>query len=388
MESNQMEALKQLLLDSDLNKLESKIDNSVNIFDILNVVNREIRHSNMLAWLLNPNENHGLGDEFIKRLINYLIENRHISDSEEAIKLLMCNHFDFNVQREHYNIDLLLTSSEAKTVIAVENKISTNEHGDQLSRYKNTVEKYYPEYKRYYLYLTLYGDDSSEPDIWRSIGYEEIIEWLRKSLKSQSLRPEVNHILEQYCLTLERITNMEYSPQIKELCKKIYKNHKEALNIIRDVVDEGDNCKLNVSEWCEEWIENKHITLYGIESRSIWFSTKFLDEMFPLDKYGNPPCYYCISNFPAPNGIYIEFGSQRLNKAILKKFQKIKPFFNKNVLKDDWQWHRLKRWGFDYNPKRIEEFSEVSDNLKKELEKIIFHKIPEFEKEVAKILEE
>jgi Trp operon repressor len=39
-----------------------------NIFRILRAARHEIRHSNMLAWLLTPDENHGLGDG-VARLI-------------------------------------------------------------------------------------------------------------------------------------------------------------------------------------------------------------------------------------------------------------------------------------------------------------------------------
>ena len=37
-----------------------------NIFDVLKISRTEIRHSNVLAWLLDANENHGLGDMFIR----------------------------------------------------------------------------------------------------------------------------------------------------------------------------------------------------------------------------------------------------------------------------------------------------------------------------------
>jgi hypothetical protein len=62
-------ALKDFLLDiSCLNALDNWKD-EVNIFDVLKVTNAEIRHSNILAWLLDPNENHGIGDSFLKEFI-------------------------------------------------------------------------------------------------------------------------------------------------------------------------------------------------------------------------------------------------------------------------------------------------------------------------------
>ncbi|MYL34308.1 hypothetical protein GLW08_10550 [Pontibacillus yanchengensis] len=38
-----------------------------NPFKVLKVDQYEIRHSNMLAWLLDPKENHDIGDLFLKK---------------------------------------------------------------------------------------------------------------------------------------------------------------------------------------------------------------------------------------------------------------------------------------------------------------------------------
>ena len=67
-------ALKDFLLDiSCLNALDNWKD-EVNIFDVLKVTNTEIRHSNILAWLLDPNENHGIGDSFLKEFITKIVQ--------------------------------------------------------------------------------------------------------------------------------------------------------------------------------------------------------------------------------------------------------------------------------------------------------------------------
>ena len=65
MTEHENKALKDFLLDiSCLNALDNWKD-EVNIFDVLKVTNAEIRHSNILAWLLDPNENHGIGDSLL-----------------------------------------------------------------------------------------------------------------------------------------------------------------------------------------------------------------------------------------------------------------------------------------------------------------------------------
>ncbi|HVZ93516.1 MAG TPA: PD-(D/E)XK nuclease family protein, partial [Phycisphaerales bacterium] len=44
-----------------------------NIFDALRLERVEIRHSNFLAWLLDPGESHGVGDLFLKALLMDLL---------------------------------------------------------------------------------------------------------------------------------------------------------------------------------------------------------------------------------------------------------------------------------------------------------------------------
>ena len=69
------EALKKFLLDIDcLNEL-LPWTGKFNLFDVLRISRTEIRHSNMLAWLLNANENHGMGDAYVKALVQKLVAN-------------------------------------------------------------------------------------------------------------------------------------------------------------------------------------------------------------------------------------------------------------------------------------------------------------------------
>ena len=58
-----------LLNDVDFDKLDLGLKNP-NIFSILRISRNEIRHSNFLCWLLDPNQSHGLGDIFLKRFFS------------------------------------------------------------------------------------------------------------------------------------------------------------------------------------------------------------------------------------------------------------------------------------------------------------------------------
>lgn len=384
---DEISKLKDLLLDSELlENLKSKTDNSVNIFDVLKVADTEIRHSNMLAWLLDPTANHGLGGEILKRLINWFAA-EYIDTPDEAVKMLMCNYFSFSIRREWHNIDLLLISTEDKIVIAIENKVYSGEHGEQLEKYTRTIEEHFEGYKQYFLYLTLNSDESSNPDVWRSVGYEKIIEWAEAALTA-SVRPEVKQIIEQYISVLRRkVTG--YPQEVIELCNKIYQKHKEAIDLIQEVTNSDKSGFSDFEIWAEEWETSKHITQPYIQGNYLFFRTPGLDEMFPINGNSKWSCYYMILRLPFPNRLTIEFASAGLNKKYNDKFLKIKAQFNPRGLKDNWQWHRVKTWKLrDYDPDQTEDFLSVADALKSELERMIVDEIPKFEADMRCLLKE
>ncbi len=73
LEEDDISALKGFLLDIECLDPLAEWTSKFNLFDILKISRVEIRHSNMLSWLLNPNDNHGLGDSVLRGFIQYVI---------------------------------------------------------------------------------------------------------------------------------------------------------------------------------------------------------------------------------------------------------------------------------------------------------------------------
>lgn len=115
-----------------------------NIFKILRVTNAEIRHSNFLSWLLDPKANHSIGNLVLKSFIDEVIKSSDEFDRSFTIQDI--NLDTVEVRREWENIDLLIIFEEY--VFCIENKIFSDEHSDQLTRYKNTVNKNFPDKKK------------------------------------------------------------------------------------------------------------------------------------------------------------------------------------------------------------------------------------------------
>lgn len=123
------EALQKFLLDIECLDELLPWTGKFNLFDVLKISRTEIRHSNMLAWLLNANENHSMGDLFIKGIIQRLVENNS-EGRYDVFQTLLMDLYSFSVFREWRNIDILLVSDMEKTLIAIENKVGASEHSD------------------------------------------------------------------------------------------------------------------------------------------------------------------------------------------------------------------------------------------------------------------
>jgi len=64
-----------LINDLDAFRREKWFFQELNIFEAAGLYRQEIRHSNFLAFLLNPQQNHGLDDAFLKKLIQKIVDN-------------------------------------------------------------------------------------------------------------------------------------------------------------------------------------------------------------------------------------------------------------------------------------------------------------------------
>ena len=130
----QEEALLNFLLDIDCLDQLSPYLSGFNVFDVLKIARTEIRHSNVLAWLLDPNESHGLHDFFMRALFTSLVK-KGVVENEPAIRLLTMDRSDFSIFREWKNIDILAVSETQKTVVCIENKIDSLDSNNQLDKY-------------------------------------------------------------------------------------------------------------------------------------------------------------------------------------------------------------------------------------------------------------
>ena len=229
-------ALERFVVDNDdLLTLESLIGR-FNIFDALAISQAEIRHSNFLAFILDPAESHGQGQLFLKAVLMDLLKAapadlRPFSPIDLDGKDLR----GVSVRREWGHIDLLITCEEPRFVIAVENKVGSQEHSGQLGRYQEMVTNQYPEARPLYVYLTPNGEEASEK-AWVPYSYADIHRVLTRvrTTYHNAIGEDPLIFLDHY---LSLIGNrFMHDPHIDELCQRIYKNHRRALDLIYERV--------------------------------------------------------------------------------------------------------------------------------------------------------
>jgi hypothetical protein len=237
-----------LIHNRDFEKLNRKF-NAFNPLKVLRVDSFEIRHSNVLSWLLDYKGNHGLGSVFLEKLIGKIYmkseNDQLLSQSNDFLKILSLKYGDWRISREVPTdkgrlIDLMLVSDENKMAILIENKYDSGESINQLNDYEKFIlsNQEYLEYTFIPVYLTLREDEPSNPNYW-TLFYSDVVEVLEFILDfhKDAISEEVVGFLKDYLDILqERLVPDE--DRLK-LAEEIYGKHSEAINFLYLLNNEG-----------------------------------------------------------------------------------------------------------------------------------------------------
>jgi len=228
-----------------------------NPFKVLKIGDVEIRHSNMLAWLLSPRESHGFNDRFFK---DYLIkalnssENQTRDDIDENIHaVILSNYNNITILREQNKIDILCVCHENKLVVLIENKVKSGEHSDQLNRYLRDVNSQYSGYRIIPILLSVEGIVPTSIKYLAS-SYKQVIEVIDHLLVvyKDTIKPTIRDFILHYKQIVEEKTMTD--PNLLNIAKKIYKENKEAIDLIYSVGNNIDIC--NAYDQFANWHNN------------------------------------------------------------------------------------------------------------------------------------
>ena len=208
-----------------------------NTFDVLRYADYEIRHSNVLAWLLRPDETHGIGARFLKWFVNHV--NRRLA-AEEMERLPQTSFEAANVAvwRERDHVDVTVRFKREKCLIAVENKTesASSAHRHQVMGYERKLRGKHKGYTVRSVLLTTSPDGSVDFPGIAHVGWGSVHEAIREFLKERGFQSRtVRAFIRQYLDMVERW----YRPAGGERFTALLDDHRSILKQLRRVLEKA-----------------------------------------------------------------------------------------------------------------------------------------------------
>lgn len=215
--------------------------NRFNPFKVLRIDKFEIRHSNFLAWLLDPTQNHKLGNSFMKKFLAKIIlkeENKILLEKYniDLLKIKESSFEDLIVLREvstssERKIDLLSISENMKLVLLIENKYKSGESEGQLDDYLNYIKAKYSGFTVIPIFLSLYGVEPTNNN-YLIMDYSDILNILNDLIKlnEEFINKNINDFIKYYIDILE--SELVKDEEDINLAFEIYKLNKDAIDLL------------------------------------------------------------------------------------------------------------------------------------------------------------
>ena len=319
----------QLFNSKEYNQLRSYYDFK-GIFDILGIMRNENVHSNFLAWLLNPDQKHGLSnypmEKFLEMIVMILFDCQYSKKStnlfpEYLIDYIITGNYEIanvNVEREKviYNnrrIDVFielslkideLESENTDIKIILENKVYSREHSEQTVTYYEWAKENYGENSELiFLYLSPISnvelhdliDQDCQCKEYIQINYQYLVDYVLEPCKIKQLSPEANSLIDNYlrCLSYpsideESIKNgglvMAVSEREKNLLLNFWEGNKALLLAMLNVLKDNENID-------EQDRENMESMISVISNKT---SNDYSKYLFKANKYAKRTLVHAV----------------------------------------------------------------------------------------------
>lgn len=278
--------IKELLSDQEFEMLNLSLKEP-NIFHILEDTKKELKHSNFLSYLLNPNENHGLYEIFLQGFIREVFSDTvELGIKNSVLDIVDLSYNEVQVLREWKNIDILIVMKS--DVFCIENKINITDHNEQLEKYRKIIDSTYPNKRKHYVYLTPFGEPPTQKDEYKyyhCLSYQIVVDLLHSivSVYKSKLNTSILLYLNDYITTLKRDILM--SDELNEKAAKLYAKYADAIEFIY-------SAKPDVSETLYPFfvkaIEQAGFVICSKNKGYVRFTTHELDVLLPRTGKGWP----------------------------------------------------------------------------------------------------
>ncbi|MCA0045331.1 PDDEXK-like family protein [Celeribacter litoreus] len=216
--------------------------NRFNPIRVMRMEGMEIRHSAILAWLLDPIENHGFGDAFLRAFLAQALrgaENAVLT----ALDVSQADLRDAEIQREKRNIDLFVSSPSNGWAFIIENKFHSKQSNGQLAKYLERAEEDAKDaklpFKHQGIFLTL-NEEAPSADVaekYVTLRYADVCKILGALMAANQTRmgSEVQQFLNHYLEVIRDATDMnDEQTDMETLARQLYRSHKKAIDFIME----------------------------------------------------------------------------------------------------------------------------------------------------------
>lgn len=229
------------------------------ITDIYGIARKERQHSKFIAWLLNPNESHGIDSFALKQLLFVIVRRGIQQNNTDSAFTNIKNDLlvpqldtgnlsivtEYSVKGGYIDIFVQNLNIGDKSVnIIIENKVESNEHDGQTQTYYKEVSERFPNTYNIYLFLTPKSSNfldniteaSCDCKSFIEISYQDILTDILENILKEDISSQTRIIIEDYIhniTTPSSNTNnqniMAMNNETQELLKDFWKSNEDLI---------------------------------------------------------------------------------------------------------------------------------------------------------------
>ena len=261
-----------------------------NLFSILSIERYELKHSALIANLLDPKGSHGCGDAFLRAFFEIALKGTAYPFEKCTLPHSYTEYYTGPIAGDTGGrIDILVESKSSHYGLIIENKIYAGDQDKQLTRYDNYGKETFGADGYLLVYLTLYGYDASKESTAtksaEEVGYlrlsyaEDILRWLEQCARLAYDKPLVRESLNQYIRTIKQLTYQDMNEENIQQIIDLAIDHPEVVATLsskRDAIAEGIREKYifdKLKEYADQkgWLYDDSESSYNEEEPKIRF---------------------------------------------------------------------------------------------------------------------
>lgn len=218
---------------------------------------KERNFRDMLAWLLNPREGHGLGDFFLMRMLQAVYRSEEVRDSPlhrlweifpspfsligESLRLasvaveVSCNVSQESKRRN----DIVVVEPYKKILLIIERKDGSVASSRQLQAYRKWAEEAYEGYRHIFILSDSQDNEHEalrEAHGWVQVGDDWLAECLDEVVDKGMLPPYINQQLKDFLkIVSDKEIEDEYFDGLDEDLLAFVKDRQEEIRLFRSL---------------------------------------------------------------------------------------------------------------------------------------------------------